>query len=274
MNKLDYRTLHEALRTQGRYETPAEHRPTHPVKTSFFHTLEGARVVALDVIGMCAWLTLRKRFDYLDWARLCTRSINFAERLGATVTLENFLPRAQHAGPVVYVSNHMSTFETIVLPASLTAFGELSIILKKSLTEIPYVGDTARALGCIPVTRKNVKEDLMTVLEVGTQRLKDGKSVLLFPQGTRQAVFESKRFNSLGAKLAERAGVPLVPLAVQTDFMKTGKVVKDFGPIDPTRPVRFCCGPLFSPELGAKKAHEQSVAWMAEKLREWGLPVA
>jgi sugar phosphate isomerase/epimerase len=108
MNKLDYRTLHEALRTQGRYETPAENRPSHPVKTSFFHTLEGARVVALDVIGMCAWLTLRKRFDYLDWARLCTRSINFAERLGATVTLENFLPRAQHAGPVVYVSNHMS----------------------------------------------------------------------------------------------------------------------------------------------------------------------
>jgi 1-acyl-sn-glycerol-3-phosphate acyltransferase len=189
------------------------------------------------------------------------------------VTFEGFERRAAHQGPVVYVANHMSTLETMVFPTTLLAFGPLAIVLKKSLTDIPLVGAAALHVGCIPVTRKNARDDLKTVLDLGAQRLAAGHAVLLFPQSTRQAVFDAKKFNSLGSKLAERAGVPVVPLAVKTDFLKTGKWIKDFGEVDPNKPIRFACGPVLPASLGARATHEQSVAFIEAKLREWGLPV-
>ena len=201
-------------------------------------------------------------------------SVTFAEKMGATVTLDGFAQRAAYKGPVVYVSNHMSTLETMVYPTALNSFGKLSIILKKSLDAIPLVGKSARAVGSIAVTRTNAREDLKTVLEEGAQRLATDSSVLLFPQGTRQKVFDARRFNSLGAKLAERAGVPIVPLAVQTDFLQTGKWIKDFGRVDPSRPIRFACGPVLMPTMGAKQMHEQSVHFIETQLRSWGLALA
>lgn len=273
MIKTSYKTLQDALRTTGHYETPPEARPKRPARKSTLHSLRCAKVIAIDVVGRCCWHTQRGVFDYEKWAEACMASINFAEGIGSVVTFEGFRQRAAHEGPVVYVSNHMSTFETMVYPTALVTFGKLSIILKKNLTDIPFVGATARAVRCIAVTRKNARDDLKTVLEQGTRNIADGLSVLIFPQGTRQAVFESKRFNSLGAKLAERANVPIVPIAVQTDFLETGKWIRDFGPVDPARPIRFACGPVLAPELGAKKMHEQSVAFIAATLSAWGLPV-
>lgn len=273
MQKTDYQTLWKVLRATGRYETPPENRPARPVKTWFWHTLVGARVISLDVIGACAVLTLRHKFNHEAWARLCMKSFAFAEHLGAVITLEGFENRINYKGPVVYVSNHMSTLETIIYPAVLGAWDKLAVVLKKQLTDIPFIAQTAAAIGCIPVTRKNVREDLMTVLSVGAERVKNGMSPLLFPQGTRQEVFDPKHFNSLGAKLAEHAGVPIIPIAAQTDFMRIGKVWRDFGPIDPTRPIRFKCGPVIPPSLGAREMHSRSLSFITETMRGWGLPI-
>lgn len=274
MKKTRYTVLQEALRTTGRYETLASARPKRPAKKSAWLGLRCAKIVCWDVMWGCACRRIFSTFNHNSWAEVCMSSINFAEGAGTLVTMEGFEQRAAYKGPVVYVSNHMSTFETVVYPVVLNAFDKLSIILKKSLTEIPIVGHTAIILGCIPVTRKNAREDLVTVLEEGAKRLQSGMSVLLFPQGTRQSVFEMKRFNSLGAKLAERANVPLVAIAAQTDFLENGKLIKDFGPVDPAKPVRFKASPLFMPELGAKKMHEQSVSFIYEQLKAWGLPTA
>jgi 1-acyl-sn-glycerol-3-phosphate acyltransferase len=274
MKKTNYNVLQEALRTTGRYETPAEARPKRPRARSAWLGLRCAKAVSVDAIGRCAWWRIFSTIDHDTWAKACMAVIHFAEGVGAVVTLEGFAHRAAYKGPVVYVSNHMSTFETLVYPVALNAFDNLAIILKKSLTEIPVIGYTAIVLGCIPVTRKNAREDLVTVLEEGAKRLQSGMSVLLFPQGTRQSVFETRRFNSLGAKLAERAKVPLVAIATQTDFLENGKLIKDFGPVDPSKPVRFKASPLFMPELGAKKMHEESVAFIEKQLKAWGLPTS
>jgi len=269
----DYRKIQEMLRTRGRYETPPENRRAKPARVSGINSVRYAFTI-LSIIRRCSTRYLRGKFDYDAWADICSSSISFAEKLGATVSLEGFETRAAYDGPVVYVSNHMSTLETMIYPTVLNAFGKLAIIVKKSLGDIPIVGAAHRAVGAIEVTRKNPREDLVTVLEQGAERIAGGSSVLLFPQGTRQAVFEAKRFNTLGAKLAERAKVPVVPIAVQTDFLRTGKLIKDFGPVDPSRPIRIACGPVIPPDVGAKKAHEQCVAFIGGKIREWGLPVA
>lgn len=272
--KTRYTTLQKALLTTGRYETPMEARPKRVAKKSAWLGLRCAKAVCWDSIGRCAWRRVFGTFDHNAWADSCMSAVNFVEGVGATITFEGFEPRAAYKGPVVYVSNHMSTMETVIYPSSLNAFDKLSIILKKSLTEIPIIGHTAIVVGCIPVTRKNAREDLVTVFEEGAKRLQSGMSVLLFPQGTRQSVFEARRFNSLGAKLAERAHVPLVAIAAQTDFLENGKLIKDFGPVDPLKPIRFKASPLFMPELGSKKMHEQSVAFIEEQLKAWGLPTA
>jgi len=60
-----------------------------------------------------------------------------------------------------------------------------------------------------------------------------------------------------------------VPLAVKTDFLKTGKWIKDFGEVDPNKPIRFACGPVLPATLGARATHDQSIAFIASKLEEW-----
>ena len=264
-----YREFQEALRTVGRYET--EGVRTGQIRISAINSVRYAFTI-VRIVVRCAHKHLFRKFDNEEWARTCMASVSFAERLGGVMTFEGFERRAAYQGPVVYVSNHMSTMETMVFPTTLLSFGPLAIILKKSLADIPLVGASAKHIGCIPISRTNAREDLKTVLEVGAQRLAEGHSVLIFPQGTRQAVFDGKKFNSLGSKLAERAGVPVVPLAVKTDFLKTGRWVKDFGEVDPNKPIRFACGPVLPASLGARATHEQSVAFIESKLTEWGLP--
>ncbi len=268
-----YSNFQEILRTTGKYETAAANRMPEKLRLSTFNSIRYAFTI-IRIVCRCAVTHLFHCFDYAQWAKTCMASVNFAERLGGIVTFDGFEQRAAYHGPVVYVSNHMSTLETMVFPTTLLSFGKLAIILKKSLTEIPLVGASAVHVGCIGVTRKNAREDLKTVLTEGGKRLAQGHSVLLFPQGTRQAIFDSKRFNTLGSKLAERAGVPVVPLAVKTDFLQTGKWIKDFGVVDPNKPIRFACGPVLPASLGARETHDQSVAFIEAKLREWGLPVA
>jgi 1-acyl-sn-glycerol-3-phosphate acyltransferase len=261
----------EALRTTGHYETASLNRLSQPVRISAVNSFRYAFTI-VRIVSRCVTSNLRHKMDYERWGEICMASVAFAEKLGGVVTFEGFEQRAAHQGPVVYVANHMSTLETMVFPTTLLSFGKLAIVLKASLDTMPLVGAAARAVGSIGVSRKNAREDLKTVLEEGAKRLASGSSVLLFPQGTRQAVFDSKKFNSLGSKLAERAGVPLVPLAVKTDFLQTGKWIKDFGPVDPNKPIRFACGPVLPAELGARKMHEQSMAFIEGKIKEWGLP--
>jgi len=271
MKKTEFRTFQEALRTTGCYVTAPENRPAKPAGISAINSLRYANTI-IRIVSGCALRNLLTGLTYDMWGKICMRSLTFAERLGAEVTFEGFDQRAAYDGPVVYVSNHMSTLETMLFPTMLLSFGKLAIVLKESLTKIPLVGPAALAVGSIAVTRKNAREDLKTVLEVGAKRIADGHSVLLFPQGTRQAVFDGKRFNSLGSKLAERAGVPIVPIATKTDILQTGKWIKDFGQVDPSKPLRIACGPVLPASLGARATHEQSVAFIETKLKEWGLP--
>ena len=95
--------------------------------------------------------------------------------------------------------------------------------------------------------------------------------MLLYPQGTRQPYFDCRKFNTLGVKLAQNAGVPIVPVAGQTAFLGVGKYTKDFGPVDTSIPVRFACGPVIEvTRSNAKEAQAQCVDFIASKLEAWG----
>ena len=70
---------------------------------------------------------------------------------------------------------------------------------------------------------------------------------------------------------AEQAQVPLVPIALQTDFAGLGRWIKDFGPVDPGRPVRFAAGAPIPAGTPSRAMQQQCVACIGEKLAAWGL---
>ena len=260
------------LRTTGGYETPAGVRPSAPARGGFFASARFHLGVAERAVsgGCKAW---RGRYNFDVWARDSLTVLQSVERLGGRVVCEGFAPRAACAGPVVYVANHMSMLETMLLPCLLTSFSPVAIVLKVDLLHYPFFGALCRAIAPIVVSRSNVRADLQAVLEQGQAKLAAGASVLLFPQGTRMAEFHPRRFNSMGTKLAQAAGVPLVPIALQTDFVGLGRVIKDLGPIQPARTVRFAAGPLLTPDTPSRVLHQQCLAFITGRFREWGVPV-
>ena len=264
------------LRSTGSYATPPERRAAKRARPSAWNTLR----YTLGVTKVFPYCALTEPFGLLTtekWANACFSSVTTAERLGLNVVVGGFADRMKHDGPVVYLCNHMSTTETILLMPTLLAFGPISYVAKASLAHLPFLEKAADHMRMVPVGRKSPREDLMTVLNVGTERIKGGDSLLIFPQGTRQAVFSRKVYSSIGAKLAEKAGCPVVPLVVDTRCQLTRekglfrKMFKDFGPFDPTHDIRVAAGPVI-PNAKSRVLHEAAFDWMATKLEEWGLP--
>jgi len=260
----------QQLRSDGQYETPAGRNTASGggfCASARFH----GTVAAQAISGGCkAWFG---RYNFDVWAQDSLVVLQAVEQLGGRVVCEGFAPRAAMRGPVVYIANHMSMLETMLLPCVLTPFSPVAIVLKDSLLRYPFFGSLCRTIAPIVVSRTNVRADLQAVVEQGRAKLAAGSSVLLFPQGTRMAVFNPRKFNSMGAKLAHAAGVPLVPIALQTDFVGLGRWIKDLGPIDPSRTVRFAAGPLLTPELPPRELHQQSLAFITGRFREWGVPM-
>ncbi|NQT94377.1 MAG: 1-acyl-sn-glycerol-3-phosphate acyltransferase, partial [Lentisphaerae bacterium] len=143
--------------------------------------------------------------------------------------------------------------------------------VKESLLRYPVFGPVLRATAAITVTRADPRRDLRDVLEKGVAALNGGSSVMIFPQATRSTVFDPSTFGSLAVKLAGRAGVRVLPVAVKTDFMGVGKRVKEFGPLDRTRTVHFRFGPAIEVEGRKKEAHRDCLRFVSESLQEWGV---
>ena len=265
------------LRTTGGYRTHDDCRALKRAKPGALTTLRYSWGVTRVFPG-CAFAQPLGKLTTEYWAELCFNSVTTAERLGMNVIVEGFSDRAKFGGPVLYLCNHMSMTETIVLPPVLLSFGPFSYVAKASLAHLPFLEKAAERMRMVPIGRKSPREDLMSILRVGTERIGEGDSFLIFPQGTRCDVFSRKRYSSIGAKLAERAGCPVVPLVVDTRCQPTrrtgvlAKVFKDYGPVDTSRDIRIACGPVI-PCAKSKELHEAAFDWMAAKLESWGLPV-
>ncbi|MGN0855524.1 MAG: lysophospholipid acyltransferase family protein [Kiritimatiellia bacterium] len=265
----------ELLRTGG-YLTPPERRARKRARVGAWTTLRFS-LGCSRVFPMCALYEPLGRLTVDGWAHFCFSSVQTAERLGMNVCIEGFRQREAHRGPVMYLCNHMSSIETILLPPILLTYGALGYVAKASLAHLPFLERAAVRTGMIPIGRQSPREDLVAVLRVGTERMRNGESILIFPQGTRAPVFSRRQYSSIGAKLAERAGCPIVPIVVDTRCQLTRtqgvlrRVFKDFGPVDTARDIRCACGPVI-PCTTSRVMHEAAFDWMAGTLESWGLP--
>ena len=255
----------------GAYRTPPE-RLGKPHRNGLLTSLTFNTRALLQSMIRGSWLAGRGIFTDERWMECGFHLFWETERLGTEVILEGF-DHLKGVGPVVIVSNHMSLYETFAFPPLMLAFvDDVAIVLKESLLKIPFLGRTFGTRKTIPVGRADPRQDLKTVLELGEKFILEKKSsVLLYPQGTRQPFFDCHHFNTLGVKLAQNAGVPVVPVAGQTTFLGVGKYTKDFGPVDTSVPVRFTCGPVLPvTRATAKSVQAQCIDFIASKLEEWG----
>jgi 1-acyl-sn-glycerol-3-phosphate acyltransferase len=164
----------------------------------------------------------------------------------------------------------MSTFETFVLPAIVEPVKDTTFVVKQSLMTYPVFGPVMRSRKPVTVGRENPRDDLTAVMEGGAERLAAGRSIIIFPQTTRTNVFDPKLFNTIGVKLARKASVPVIPVALKTDAWSNGRFLKEFGRIYPSRRAHFCFGePLVIKSRGTEE-HNVIIDFIRRKLEQWG----
>ncbi len=219
------------------------------------------------------WIRARKgKMGYDYYSRLSNEILEAVESHRGRLKIEGLDKILDSDQNFVIIGNHISSLEAQTL-AGIINSRKVAFVMKESLLTTPFFGPIMKSANPIPVTRKNPIEDLNSVMEKGCEYLAKGYSVIIFPQGTRSLVFEPAKFNKLGVRLAQRAGVPCLPLALKTDYWGNGKILKTFGPTHPEKTVHFAFGDPVIPTGKGRNAHEAVISFISSKLKEWGFPV-
>lgn len=208
-------------------------------------------------------------YDGKAWVQSSINTIKGLESVGVHFEIQNTDLYRNLERPCVFVGNHMSILETFVLPCLIQPHRQVTFVVKDSLISYPFFGPILRARDPIVVGRGNPREDLKIVLEEGQKRLSRNVSVIIFPQTTRSTEFDIKKFNTLGVKLAKRAGVPVIPVALKTDAWGIGQKLKDFGKISPRKPVKICFGDPLQINGSGKAEHNTIIEFISGKLDAW-----
>ena len=143
-----------------------------------------------------------------EWApRLWARAILRA----AGVRLVVHRPERMQGGePHIFVSNHVSWFDVFTLAALLPRY---KFVGKVEVFRIPLFGAAARAAGMIPIERENRKAAFQSY-ELAATRIRDGASVVVFPEGTRGENYVLRPFKKGPFVLAAAAQVEIVPTLI------------------------------------------------------------
>lgn len=216
---------------------------------------------------------LDNRYDTKAWADSSFYILRLIERTGGKFHIKGIENIGKSEGPVVFVSNHMSTLETMVFPGIIAPIRKVTFVVKDSLVRHPLFGAVMRSRDPIVVGRTDPRKDFETVMTEGLKLLSQGISIVIFPQSTRSTTFKTEEFNSLGVKLAKKAGVDLVPIAIRTDFWGNGSIVKDLGPIDINKPVNMVFGEPIKVSGNGKEDAQKVIDFIKSHLESWGCAI-
>jgi len=212
---------------------------------------------------------LRGIYDTQHWVDSSHEIFTNIERCGGRFHITGLDHLRNSQGPVIILSNHMSTLETMIFPGIVQPIKDVTFVVKDELVRHWAFGAVMRSRQPIVLSRSNPREDFQIVMTQGDELLKKGISIIIFPQSTRMIRFQPSKFNSLGSKLASRAGVQIIPAAIKTDFWGNGRLTGYLGPLDRTKPIHFAFGePMFISGNG-KEEHQQVIDFIQAHLSRW-----
>jgi 1-acyl-sn-glycerol-3-phosphate acyltransferase len=164
--------------------------------------------------------------------------------------------------PVVVLSKHQSAWETVALQ-DVFAPRWLSFVLKHELLLIPFLGWAFAVLPMIAINRAAGRDALAQVVDKGGRRLREGHSIVIFPEGTRVAPGQKRRYKAGGSHLAIMTGAKVVPVAHNAgEFWPRNAFVKRPGLVTVSiGPVIDCAG------LTAEALNAKVEAWIEGEMR-------
>jgi 1-acyl-sn-glycerol-3-phosphate acyltransferase len=214
---------------------------------------------AIFFVIACLFLPFRLRFVLARvWGAVLLKALQWTCRLDYRVEgLEN-LPPGSH----VALWKHSSSWETI---AMAVIFPRQVWVLKRELTWIPFVGWGIVQLHAIAIDRKSGGSAVSQVIEQGSARLAEGSWVIIFPEGTRMARGQTRKYGGSGALLAKAAGRMIVPVAHNSgDYWPRRGLMKKAGTI------RVAIGPAIpAANREAREINDDAQAWIEGKIRSW-----
>lgn len=143
------------------------------------------------------------------WARTMLWLLRRTTGLGYQVRGLETLP----AGPVVIAAKHQSAFETLIFQVLL---GDPAYVLKRELLRLPVVGVFLARVGNIPIDRSAGARALKDMIALAGDRARDGRPIVIFPEGTRTPPGTTGTYHPGIAALYGRLGLPVVPVAVNS----------------------------------------------------------
>lgn len=137
------------------------------------------------------------------WARACLAVT------GVRVVVHN-RERGFEGAPHIFVANHMSLFD---IPALGSFLPRAKFVAKAELFRIPLFGAAMRSVGMVPIQRANRKA-AFGAYDEASRRIRDGNSVIVFPEGSRGDEYPLRPFKKGPFVLAIDAGAPIVPVLI------------------------------------------------------------
>lgn len=219
--------------------------------TLFYLGIYTLLIVIVALSPLFLFTPYKWRYFYMTrWGHFVIWWLKVTCNLGFTIEGRENIPTDN----AIIMAKHQSAWETIAMQQ---VFREQTWVLKRELLWLPIFGWGLALMRPVAIDRKAGKKALKQVIQQGTERLEQGLNLIVFPEGTRTAPGERKRYAIGGAMLADKSGYPVVPVCHNAgEFWAKGAFLKHPGTIT------LVIGEPIDPE--GMRANE-----LNEKVEEW-----
>lgn len=227
--------------------------------TLYFFALLTVTIIVMPMMIVTFWLPFSVRYFFATvWSWLVLWTLKMICGLTYEIIGAENIPRNRNA---IVLCKHQSAWETF---AVLSIFPKHTFLLKQELLRIPLWGWGLATLEPIAIDRSNKKQSLRVLIKEGTDRLQRGLWLIVFPEGTRTAPGVKTKFNAGGSLLAQKTGVPILPVAHNAGeywppkgFLKyPGKITVKIGPL------------IESANRKATELNKEAEEWMDQAMQE------
>jgi 1-acyl-sn-glycerol-3-phosphate acyltransferase len=187
----------------------------------------GVYMLVMTSIGAVNLFFLRRRsvrdadeYVYRTARKMVNHFMKISDSTAVVKGLEN-IPE----GPCVFVSNHQAIFDVFLLVSNIDK--QFGFVAKKEIRSYPFIGFWINAMHSVFMDRTSLRDGMKSINE-GVERIREGYSLVIFPEGTRSLKSDMAPFHKGSMKLALKSGAPIVPVTLDGTYrvLETGNRVR------------------------------------------------